>query len=155
MKKLFFLTLAMAFIANFTFAQTPTAAEKREASKERYEKIWKLYDETPRYCNIHSIDDLTRTSRRLAYESLQISKILFENEVSEESPELSIRLARQLENLVNAIEALTRLDNEVKKLKNPIKLKKAVDCVKYIKETLPITKEESTYQFEYFNALAK
>lgn len=146
MKKLLFLTLAMAFVANFALAQTP---KEIKASQDRVAKITKL-QEMPKPCDISSIDELTKLSNKIAIESMTISKGLSDAAAKKLSLEkcvtLSKSIAKQAINIKNVSTEVPKVSGELKSIKNPMKLKKATSNVKYITNTVALTTEESVYQ---------
>lgn len=136
----------MAFIANLSLAQTP---EEKKASEERVATIIKLQD-TPKPCDISSIDELTRLSQKIALESMKISKTLSEATANKLSLDkciaLATSIAKQTISIKDVSEEVPKVSGELKNVKNPMKLKKATSCVKYITNTLSVTTPESVYQ---------
>lgn len=146
MKKFLFLTLAMAFVANFAVAQT---AEEVKASEDRIAKIVKLV-KAPKDCGIYSIDELKDISQKFAVESMVITETLADaatNNISlANCVELAKSIKEQVESVTEATKQIPRVSDALKSEKNPMKLGRATSCVKYIKNALATTLEESVYQ---------
>lgn len=159
MKK-FLLCMAALMCTISVSAQT---AEEMQASIERAAKLAKL--EKPKDCGIKTIDELTSEAERVAKESVQITPLLqglyyrsvgqtedgvadatVKKPTLEELMELSTRIGIQAEAVANVSKLLPDAGEELKTIKNPMKLKAATQAINYSKNVLEIVSIESAHQ---------
>lgn len=137
--------------------------EEMQASKERAAKLEKLVQ--PKKCGIATIDELTSAASRVAVESIQITPLLqglyyrsigqAENGVTDvtvkkptvnELMELSSRIGKQAVAVADATKLIPEAGEELKGVKNPMKLAAATKSVKYSTDVLEILGVESAFQ---------
>ena len=138
-------------------------AEEMQASKERAAKLEKLVQ--PKNCGIATVDGLTSAAGLVAVESIQITPLLqglyyrsigqTEDGVTdvtvnkptlEELTELSARIGTQAAAVAAATKLVPAAGEELKGVKNPMKLAAATKSVKYSKDVLEIVGVESAFQ---------
>ena len=153
MKKLF-LMAALLVAAVGVSAQSP---EEIQQSQERIEKLTKLQAECPKNCGLQAVDQLMSEAGNSASEALQISPLVqkFQKRVEEkdtdaamvaELTELGIRISNQVKTVQKVGELVAPASQEIAKIKNPLKLKAPTQVMKYSKEVLQITVEETAFQ---------
>ena len=160
MKKLFVFTLALFLTAN-AFAQTQ---EEMELIKEGLTKVTKLLN-LPKITKLSGIDELAQKCKDIADNSVEITPLL-ENlyyssigenndgvaDVSVKKPtlseaiELSKRISNQTKFIKDAGELLPGAADEIKSIKNPLQIKNATSSLKYSKDVLATTGEQTILQ---------
>ena len=138
-------------------------AEEMQASKERAAKLEKLVQ--PKNCGIATVDGLTSAAGLVAVESIQITPLLqglyyrsigqtedgvtdvtVKKPTLEELTELSARIGTQAAAVAAAMKLVPAAGEELKGVKNPMKLATATKSVKYSKDVLEIVGVESAFQ---------
>lgn len=159
MKKVVLCMMALVCAVSVS-AQT---AEEMQASKERAAKLEKLVQ--PKNCGIATVDGLTSAAGLVAVESIQITPLLqglyyrsigqtedgvtdvtVKKPTLEELTELSTRIGTQAAAVAAATKLVPAAGEELKGVKNPMKLAAATKSVKYSKDVLEIVGVESAFQ---------
>lgn len=159
MKKVVLCMMALVCAVSVS-AQT---AEEMQASKERAAKLEKLVQ--PKNCGIATVDGLTSAAGLVAVESIQITPLLqglyyrsigqtedgvtdvtVKKPTLEELTELSARIGTQAAAVAAATKLVPAAGEELKGVKNPMKLAAATKSVKYSKDVLEIVGVESAFQ---------
>ncbi len=159
MKKVVLCMMALICAVSVS-AQT---AEEMQASKERAAKLEKLVQ--PKNCGIATVDGLTSAAGLVAVESIQITPLLqglyyrsigqtedgvtdvtVKKPTLEELTELSARIGTQAAAVAAATKLVPAAGEELKGVKNPMKLAAATKSVKYSKDVLEIVGVESAFQ---------
>lgn len=159
MKKVVLCMMALVCAVSVS-AQT---AEEMQASKERAAKLEKLVQ--PKNCGIATVDGLTSAVGLVAVESIQITPLLqglyyrsigqtedgvtdvtVKKPTLEELTELSARIGTQAAAVAAATKLVPAAGEELKGVKNPMKLAAATKSVKYSKDVLEIVGVESAFQ---------
>lgn len=169
MKKVLFLAVALLMTAG-AFAQTP---EQMQASKERLAKLEKL-SAAPKACGSASIDALSGKSEEIAKNAVVLTPFvqavcysaLGQNidgvaDASVAKPNvvevtaLSLKLADQAKMIKEAGEQVEGAANEVKAIKNPMKIKPAASNLSYAKDVLAVAGEETAFQAQVIAEMIK
>ncbi len=159
MKKVVLCMMALVCAVSVS-AQT---AEEMQASKERAAKLEKLVQ--PKNCGLATIDGLTSAAGLVAVESIQITPLLqgmyyrsigqtedgvtdvtVKKPTLDELMELSARIGTQAAAVAAATKLVPAAGEELKGVKNPMKLAAATKSVKYSKDVLEIVGVESAFQ---------
>ena len=161
--------LALSLSTNVLMAQTP---EEMKESSLRAEKLEKLSKKAPKQTEITSIDGLAASTTIVMLESIAITSILqnlyyrsigqtedgvtdvtVKKPTLEECLTLSKRITEQSVAVKATNELIQKAADELKTVKNPMKMAKASKSLDYSKDALGVVGLETTFQLKAIESI--